>query len=354
MATTSEPQDEHGDPAHQPHPARERSEATQAAVDVPFKVQPLTGKGLGLVATRRLDCGELILAEHPMLEYEGQGPAWLDCAKQRFSTLREPVQKEAFALQDAFAKAGGKKTFEGILRTNSLSRGVSADGLLCKLSSRLNHSCTPNCDWSWDDETREVRIYASTEISENQELCIHYIDLRAPRATRIRLLQDMYRFTCDCKACRRKGSPLESSDKRRERMGVLHDKLDAVGTKDAKMGIAMVNELMELYIEEGIDLKSFRKRACFYAFQFSLLIADHESAAFFVERAHEYSVLCHGSHHGQTRKLLKYMKDPHSHPAAGKWKWDVGMLLVRVIAFLIFLRAFWTTFGSGSGFWESW
>lgn len=329
----------------EPAPA---DEVARAPTDAPYKVVPVPGKGLGVLSTRSLEPGELVLAERPMLEYEGLGPAWLAGAQQRFDLLRKPLQQEVLALQDAFAKSSGKKSLEGILRTNSLSRGMSSDGLLCKLSSRLNHSCVPNCDWCWDEETREVRIYASSAVAEGEELCIHYVELRAPKGARVKQLQDMYKFTCRCAACKLGGAALESSDRRRERMATLNQKLDAVGNKDAKLAIEMVDELMELYLEEGIHSKSFRKRACFYAYQFALVLCNFEAASFYVERAHEYSVLCHGTHHAQSRRLAKYVKNPRSHPAATRWMWEAGMTLVRLLALAIFSHSLWRSFGSGS------
>ena len=44
----------------------------------------------------------------------------------------------------------------GILQTNGFSRGASesSDGLLvCPTLARLNHSCSPNCQQSWDEQS---------------------------------------------------------------------------------------------------------------------------------------------------------------------------------------------------------
>ena len=74
----------------------------------------------------------------------------------------------------------------GILRTNGFSRGLEACALLsfawpgasassssllvCPVLARLNHSCSPNCQQSWDEAAGAEKLYAMTKIQPGEEL----------------------------------------------------------------------------------------------------------------------------------------------------------------------------------------
>jgi hypothetical protein len=71
--------------------------------------------------------------------------------------------------------------------------------------SMLNHSCDPNCrqQTSWDQISGcpVVRIYAVRDIAAGEELTLAYKITRAPRTTRIQMLERMYGFVCQCPRC---------------------------------------------------------------------------------------------------------------------------------------------------------
>merc|ERR1712129_558243 len=103
----------------------------------------------------------------------------------------------------------------------------------------------------------------------------------------------------------------------RLRMKVITIELSSAQTKEPSQGLKLVEELLELYNKEGLKLKSYGKKACYYSYQFALLRGDVEQAKWWIGRAYAYSVYCHGEHHEQTKCLARYLEEPESHPANG-------------------------------------
>ena len=60
----------------------------------PYKVGPVPGKGLGLLATRTIKLGELIMRERPTLIKQQNHPSLLE----QFSKLNKPIQDEILKL----------------------------------------------------------------------------------------------------------------------------------------------------------------------------------------------------------------------------------------------------------------
>jgi hypothetical protein len=73
--------------------------------------------------------------------------------------------------------------------------------------------------------------------------------------------------------------------------------------------------MLLLYDQEGIDLNTLRKQACYYAFQLALNAGPAVWASGWAKRAYRYSERACGEHHPETAWLLGYARDPHSHPA---------------------------------------
>eukprot|EP00929_Paragymnodinium_shiwhaense_P034426 TRINITY_DN18734_c0_g1_i1.p1 TRINITY_DN18734_c0_g1~~TRINITY_DN18734_c0_g1_i1.p1 ORF type:complete len:376 (+),score=70.86 TRINITY_DN18734_c0_g1_i1:60-1130(+) len=314
---------------------------TTAALGPCFEVKSLPGKGLGLVAVRELRCGDLVLCEAPLLTYL-DCDVWEHIARERFKELPQESQDALMQLEDVFLReaTGEEKSLPGILRTNSLSRGMSSDGLVCKTISRMNHSCSPNCDWSWDEDAHEASVFASHDIAAGEELCIHYVELRATRSERQKMLRELYRFDCCCRACG--ADNVVESDDRRAQMRRLLAQVEELTSQHAERGIRLVCELLELYNEEGIRLRSFRKRACYVAYQFSLALNDNNGTDWWVNRAYEHSLLCHGPRHEQTLRLRGYREDPRSHPAAGRMHPLMLLSLVALTGVTLWMVYTWT------------
>mmetsp|Transcript_183022 Transcript_183022/g.580078 ORF Transcript_183022/g.580078 Transcript_183022/m.580078 type:complete len:373 (+) Transcript_183022:3-1121(+) len=272
-----------------------------------FGIVPIKDKGLGAVAVRDIIRGELILAEVPVIhcgDHRGDAAAgrehiyiWV-----QFNAL-SPLQKESvMSLHDTCVLGGGRKTLEGVILTNGHLRGTnSLDYMLCPLASRLNHSCTPNVEQSWDEVTGEVRLHASTNINQGEELCDRYIDVRAPRAQRVQMLWDEYRFECRCEACS-VGDAF--SDARRVRLQQLGKDIGATGRK-AESVFEAAEEILRLCDAEGLHLHSCREVTCLEALRCSHELGDELGMSLWAGRAYEYSRLCRGPNNPRTLRLLQ-------------------------------------------------
>ncbi|CAE8640292.1 unnamed protein product [Polarella glacialis] len=227
------------------------------------KVMEIQGKGLGVVATETLAKGELVASEAPLLHSSGLGgAAWLEDLGSQFRALPEAKQQQVLSLADTFA-SDGEKSLAGIVRTNCFRCGRQAEGVVCAEVSRFNHSCLPNCEQSWDARGELMQIWTSADIRIGEELCVHYIDVRASAAERGEELQQ-FGFRCACPAC----SVVDSErDRRRSLMKGLVENTGRVGKSDPKEALEMVSQALQLYDEEGLHVQSFRKNASYYAYE---------------------------------------------------------------------------------------
>ncbi|KAN0113180.1 SET domain containing protein [Hyaloscypha variabilis] len=204
--------------------------------DIPtplYSIQPIPGKGLGLIALRPIPAGTKILIEAPLLTVsmpemvEGQGFRINDMVSeidQKFDLLSPAQQKEVKDLHDHRFPGDNQSRLLTIFRSNAYNTGENHVGLFPK-TARINHSCRPNCGNFWSERSEERVIYAQREIEEGEEITVSYIPLlKAVKERQARLQQ--YGFVCDCAACQS-----EESSKKRVKIGDLLDELEAKAVK---------------------------------------------------------------------------------------------------------------------------
>jgi len=144
---------------------------------------------------RDIKCGELILSEKPLIFFR-EGPTWKDWAQEQFHALPTAAKEALWSLQDE-RLFQGRKSLPGIVGTNCIGcSGDSFDGVVCGTISRINHSCVPNCEQTWDKALSEERIFASIDIRAGDELSISYVPPFLSRAERSQMLQGSYKFQC--------------------------------------------------------------------------------------------------------------------------------------------------------------
>eukprot|EP00931_Biecheleriopsis_adriatica_P102995 TRINITY_DN77890_c0_g1_i1.p1 TRINITY_DN77890_c0_g1~~TRINITY_DN77890_c0_g1_i1.p1 ORF type:complete len:373 (-),score=52.85 TRINITY_DN77890_c0_g1_i1:108-1226(-) len=294
---------------------RRRCSRSQLLCTHPFQSVEIAGKGIGVIATRDIAEGELVLSESPLLTWSVEASTEVGAAGaslcevvpeevlQTINGLSDASKQRLLSLHDRFAD-GGPKTLLGILSTNGFSH---SDGLmiLCEATSRFNHSCCPNCESTFYDGADEKQIYASRAIQEGEELCIPYIDVRVTRQERQDLL-DMWGFRCSCEAC---SSPDAESDMRRARMRQLNpDKGSASSFQEPEVAIESVLELLKLYGEESLPSQQHRKRACQQLFQFSLQASDLLGAEKWLAQALQHAEMCQAADHSETELMRGTLK----------------------------------------------
>ncbi|CAK0833603.1 unnamed protein product [Prorocentrum cordatum] len=197
-----------------------------------FEVVPVAGLGLGVVATSDFACGDLVVAERPVMAF-----SWgeEDRVEEMFDGLPEEDKEVVMSLHDQFVdgsgQADGQRSLDGVMRTNGYRTG---DGfVLLTLLSRFNHSCSPNCEHSFDGDLSEMHVYASTDIAAGEELRTYWMELAAPTDERLALLREELGFTCRCPACVRSGAAAAASDGRRRRLRYLQECLEDLRVEGA-------------------------------------------------------------------------------------------------------------------------
>jgi len=293
----------------------------------------MDGKGFGVVAEKTFDAGDLVYEEAPLILWNSEDGmktqlvnvvaavvvlisvllllafnavglvplplltagafvfwrrgelAMPEELREQYDQLSSEQQEQLKGLSDC---SSGEKTMMGILRTNGFSRGASASSstlLVCPVLARLNHSCSPNCQQSWDEESGKEKLYAMTKIQPGQELCITYCDLREPREKRREVLRAKYGFLCSCPACSVDHVDVETSDARRVEVARLQENLPAA---DPAEGVEMAQRVLQLLDEEGISDLTLRGLACTEAVRHCEALAQPGEARRWAEKAYSF------------------------------------------------------------------
>ncbi|KAI0773040.1 hypothetical protein BD413DRAFT_473253 [Trametes elegans] len=209
---------------------------------VPYRVSDTTSCGLGVFATSDILQGELILRERPLivypqlLPYHSAGPP-----HERYPELEGALRQMSRSNQEAFHSLANCHPSEpysakAIIDTNALYLGPLPSstypyGAVCNNISRINHSCSPNAVYHFDDASFTFEVRALFPIPAGAQIFISYIDPALPRTERQELLLS-YGFTCACSACSLTGPAHAQSETRR----ALIARADSdIGARDAAL-----------------------------------------------------------------------------------------------------------------------
>jgi hypothetical protein len=196
--------------------------------DLPYSVETVPGgKHLGVVATRLIKAGELVVSEKPtfVLNLLKLDEKYLDDGPMQLSALSllAPERRDGYmSLYNCFEKEHPPPS--GILRTNYLPVDITPTpdvGDACgvkgifELLCRANHSCSPNVNYFFDFATFSGQFWAVRDIQPGEEICIQYLWLLRTREKRREVGEEYFRFTCQCRICSRSHAESEQGDARR-------------------------------------------------------------------------------------------------------------------------------------------
>ncbi|KAJ3908175.1 hypothetical protein F5879DRAFT_399539 [Lentinula edodes] len=189
---------------------------------------------LGLYATKKLEMGDLILSERPVLivpammrvgeifnellsQLDSHDQAtvvsnqWQETLETVFGRLSKEDQEEFWKLRD-IRQRNGKKSIDGIVKANGFAiLGLADPGLednngaysgVCLVLSQLNHSCRPNVERYWDMTSFSMQLRAMRKISNDEELTVSYINQLEPFAVRQKNLK-LFDIVCTCQSCKK-------------------------------------------------------------------------------------------------------------------------------------------------------
>lgn len=202
-----------------------------------FRIENIPGKGMGMVASKKLYQGTLLLAETPLIDavFEDNDEALLNIIRT-FGKMDEKRKGEFASLYDPEKSSDKKMSRSKILRI-FLANCVDIKGLneeddhrgVFLRFSRINHSCSPNSVISWSKlAPSEISIRASKDIDDGEEITINYIRDEGCfylKKSRKEILQKIWNFDCLCDLCSLEGELLEENENNRRQILDLEEEL---------------------------------------------------------------------------------------------------------------------------------
>ncbi|KAM3073601.1 hypothetical protein ACMFMF_006804 [Clarireedia jacksonii] len=280
------------------------------SVDTPlWTIKPISGKGLGVVATRAIAPGTLLFHESPLLTTE---------------TLTNPTTTE----KDLAQLLRQPSPLSNIIRSNAYPLGPNSSvGGVFKDISRINHSCLPTSQHSWNESRKEFVVYAVRELSPGDEITTSY-HVGGPSSERKKELKEWFKFDCTCDLCSLPGPELAKSDERLVRAAKLDQAIgDAARVmKHPEKALKDCRDLETIYREEGIQDQRVG-RLYWDAFQICNRHGDLARASEFAKKFRERKILGEGEDSQGAIEALVYIKDPKKHESCGssqKWKSKVS------------------------------
>lgn len=275
-------------PSSSPAKTSPSSTAASNSEDILWKLEPIPGKGKGLVATRDISPGTLILSDPPLITTDvitSVETTEKDLA-QSLKALPKDSQRAYLSLHNNYP---GKNPLSNIVRSNGypLGPGSNVGGVFANVS-RINHSCRPNAKHTWNASLKQQTVYAIRPIAAGHELTLSYLQ-GGTYDQRQQELQSFFGFTCTCDLCSKPLTERAASDSRIQHAQNLND---AIGDYDACRSspmrvLADARKLLELYREE--DIIDDRVPNVYYdLFQVCAMHSDAARASVFAE---EYCAL---------------------------------------------------------------
>lgn len=299
--------------------------------DSVYVIQPIPGKGKGVVATATILKGTRILFESPLFSitrsYKATKKRELQQQIARKVASLPRKQRRAFrSLYNAFEDEDPGDL--GIVRTNALPLGHEAteSGIFLD-GARFNHSCSFNAHDNWNEILQKLTIHAVRDIEEGEEITICYLETIQNRGARQSGLQDIFGFLCLCSLCALPPFKSRESDKRWDEV----EKLDnLIGSEEIYYhfplrGLHSVHRLLNIFRVEGYAGGRIA-RAYYDAFSMAAAHGDRARARIFARRSASARLILEGDDSPIVKKLEVSAKDPKLHLAFGlteRWKTTV-------------------------------
>jgi len=185
-------------------------------------IKEMPGKGIGMVARRKLYPGDLILSEKPALmmpqkvfdSSRDETEEWLDRAINRLNC----EHRELFmALTDCTNPLD--PNYLGRFYTNCMVYDTDYT-VVCPVMARANHSCRPNAEFVDRADLGVNELRTMYVIEAGQEICINYLPMAEEacdvRDVRREYLRKFYGFHCVCRACTLEDKELAEEENLRE------------------------------------------------------------------------------------------------------------------------------------------
>ncbi|RPB07912.1 SET domain-containing protein [Morchella conica CCBAS932] len=289
-----------------------------------FDVMVVPGCGKGLVARTYIPRGTRIISEAPLFSISNFAQTSLTDIVAYVTSILKKLPKDQqrgfLGLHNAFIRQASP--FYGIVRTNSLPFGPESPELgLFLTCARLNHSCSPNANHSWNSDTRTESVHAIRDIDPGEEITICYQSSQSShsnRASRQDELLKMFGFECHCMICVLPAEDSRESDQRRAEIEEL-DRIIGSGellVRNAPRALGACRTIIEHLEDEGIqDMRV--ARAYYDAFQICVSNGDMARASVFARKHIEEVICCEGEDAPGLKERQAFVDKPETHRLAG-------------------------------------
>ncbi|KAI1390792.1 SET domain-containing protein [Hypoxylon trugodes] len=290
----------------------------------PYREVVIEGKGIGLVATRKIRAGELIMALTPSVMVSEDAVKSLSkrdlsallvrASEQLPSHHKENIEK----LSTHSETKTQEEKLHKILETNSFRTGYhDGDNPFYSLFteiSRINHDCRPTCAYYFDHRDFHQRVLALRDIEPDEELTITYYDPIQTHSVRQEILHKEWGFQCACKRCSADASTIAESNHRVTQIQALKNELDDHSA--ASNGSSEKAEtLVSLYKEEGI---LGRLNDAYYRAAIEYIgVGDIENAKKYATLCIDHGLLFIGPDRPFIKEMQQLIENPTGHP---KWE----------------------------------
>ncbi|KAI2602052.1 SET domain-containing protein [Hypoxylon sp. NC1633] len=291
---------------------------------LPYREVEIAGKGIGIVATRTIRAGELVIARTPGIMVNERATQTLE-KKVLSELLVRAVDNLPSAHKDTLLNLSthsdpsdyGDKIYK-ILTTNCFRTGYH-DGVnpfysLFAEVSRANHDCRPTCAYYFDHEDFHHKVLAVRDIMPGEEITIAYYDPLQTHSTRQDKLKKEWGFQCSCARCTADESSITESDQRVSQIHQLWKELDDHSAA-SEATPEKAELLVSLYEREGI---LGRMNEAYYRAAIEYIgVGDISNATKYANLCVEHGVLFIGSDRPFIKGMQELIADPTGHP---KWK----------------------------------
>lgn len=272
----------------------------------------MEGKGQGVVATRDIEAGELVLKEFPLVVHSSRTS--FDGLENAVSALSNADKDDYNSLYVNPSLLSWLPRPLAIFKTNAIQlagpQGIKG-GLFVK-GSRFNHSCLPNCSRFWDEKQGVEWFIANRSIKKGEEVCITYGEIREAKLERQEWLKRSLGFDCGCEACSAPEGETSTSDWRRLKIKQIDDLTDKLQPRPLEL-IKEVNNALKLLEEEGLVVGAFDLAN--EALMICAWYGDRLNASRWIDKASELLEKESGISSTQYKEVEGWKGDPTLHPA---------------------------------------
>ena len=173
----------------------------------PYQVRSSTTAGKGLFATKKLQTGDLIFSERPLIvtmsRFTDKTAADLErCLQILWMRLPDEQGKVLATLHHS---PNPPLPLQDIVSLNGWGfdphPGAVYHTGIFPTYARCNHSCAPNAMARFDHVRFAIEVRAVRAVAPGEELFVSYVDVLDDRATRDQALRTNYGFACRCRIC---------------------------------------------------------------------------------------------------------------------------------------------------------